>query len=277
MKKITSTVHMVVKNEDCFMWFALMSILPYADKILITDTGSMDNTIEIIKSIHDPKIVLTQQKVGSPTDISNVRQKQIDETETDWIWVVDGDEIYPRKTCDEIVRILKERGDNLEGIVVSRYDLLGDIYHFQDEKVGEYNLFGKRGHVVLRLINKRKIPGLHVEGIYPYEGYYDKNGLEIINHKPDVFEFTKDKLFHAMYLKRSSGGANLKNTFHRSKWKIEKGNKIANQTNIPEVFKMPRPNIVADSGKKRSLWYESLATVITPVKKTKRKLFKVDN
>ena len=40
MSDILLTVHMVVKNEDRFIWYALNSVLPYVDKVIIFYTGS---------------------------------------------------------------------------------------------------------------------------------------------------------------------------------------------------------------------------------------------
>ena len=39
----------IVKNEDKYLYFAVESVIEFLDKLLIWDTGSSDNTIEIIK------------------------------------------------------------------------------------------------------------------------------------------------------------------------------------------------------------------------------------
>ena len=46
----------LIKNEERWVWYALQSVLPYVDKILVWDTGSTDNTVEIIKTIKSNKI-----------------------------------------------------------------------------------------------------------------------------------------------------------------------------------------------------------------------------
>lgn len=271
MDKTPITVHMMVKNEDRFIWYAINSILPYVDKILITDTGSGDRTLEIIQTIKSNKVTVNSVKINHIEEISKIRNDQITETETDWFWVVDGDEIYPKSLCEEIIEMIGKNGKLYEGIVVGRYDLIGDVYHHQEESVGAYNLFGRNGHIVLRLINKSKISGLHVKGKYPYEGYYDKDEIEITYHDESKFGFTKGKLFHAMYLPRSTRGAVLSDTYHRNKWKIEKG--FPNQKNIPspEVFFIPKPEVVPDITGKRSIYYEMVSSLITPIKKIKRR------
>lgn len=266
------TGHIVVKNEDQFIWYAIKSVLPYVDRLLIADTGSTDLTLKIISLIKSNKIDFSQIPTFTASDIATIRQKQITRTKSDWVWIIDGDEIYPQSLCQEIVDIISSKGNYLEGIVVKRTDLLGDIYHYQHDSVGSYDIFAKSGHIVLRLINKKNIPNLHVTGIYPYEGYYDKEGREIISHTAEKFAFTKGSLFHAMYLKRSSLGANLTDTFHRRKWKVESGLPMPKDTIYPEVFFLKKPSLVPNVTTKRNLNYEIKAAFITPIKTIKRKI-----
>ena len=268
------TAHMIVKNEDQWIWFAINSVLPYVDSILITDTGSTDNTIKIIKSIDSPKIIFNQVTINSREDVTRVRQAQIESTYTSWIWIVDGDEIYTDDTCKEVIGAIRENKYSV--IVVRRYDLLGDIYHKQLESVGSYNMFGELGHLLIRLLNKDLLQGLNVKGDYPLESYYIGDG-KCVNDldKSDVY-ITTHSLYHAMYLRRSSSGSNLP-MFNRSKYKIEKGIKIVGvdlrvNPSIPPVFSLPRPSMVPDPLVRRGLGYELLASVITPIKNIKRKL-----
>lgn len=259
------TVHMVVKNEDQWVWFALQSVLPYADRILVTDTGSTDHTVNLIKSISSPNIELEQVSITSPQELTDIRQRQINLTKTDWIWVVDGDEVYPKKTAEEVVHATNL---NYEGIVVRRYDLMGDVYHRQIETVGQYNLFGQKGHLVSRLFNKKKIKGLYVAGNYPLESYYGGNDVPTRNRDSSNWYITNNYLYHAMYLKRSSSGSNLAFVINRSKYKVEKGIKIDDV--LPEVFDYPHPTLIPDPRAVRSQVYELAASIITPIKNLKR-------
>ena len=197
------TAHMIVKNEDQFIWYAISSVLPYVDKFIIFDTGSTDKTVEIIRLFKDKKIVFKQKEKVDALGLAALRNEQIHFTKGGWIWIADGDEAYPQKTVKNILGIINGKKDYL-GIIVHRYDLLGDIYHYQDEGVGAYNQFGKKGHYVLRLINKNKIPGLQVKGEYPNEYYANRNGQSIKMLGKDEFAFVEERIFHAMYLPRSS-------------------------------------------------------------------------
>ncbi len=264
MSKPKITAHMVVKNEDQWVWYAINSILPFVDTLLITDTGSTDQTLKLINSINSPKIRLTTHSIHSPSELTQVRNAQLDATLTDWVWIIDGDEIYPQSVADECV---KNAGQTYSGIVVRRYDLLGDIYHRQIESVGTYDLFGKKGHHLIRLFNKSKFPGLKYEGVYPNEDLVFKNNQSLRDTLPEKWYFTSGSIYHAMYLKRSSINSH---TFNRGKFKIETG--MALTSPPPEIFSSPHPLQLIDPLAHRSISYDLAAGLITPIKKLKRKL-----
>ncbi len=248
-----------------------MSIIDFSSKILIFDTGSTDKTIPIVRSIKSKKIHLVEKNNVSAKDLVVLRQQQVDETTTKWFWVVDGDEIYPKRTANEVIEKATSTTE-YEGGIVRRFDLLGDIYHMQSENVGSYMMFGERGHFVLRLLNKKLLQRIRCDGVYPLEGYYDKNGDPIISHDKTKFFITQNKLFHAMYLKRSSLGANLSKTHHRKKFKVELGYLLPKNQPPPEVFFRSHPDNVESVLAVRSKVYKYYATFLTPIKNLKRLL-----
>ncbi len=103
------TAHFVIKNEDKFIWYAISSILPWVERLLIYDTGSTDRTVSIIKSIQSEKIEFKQFYITDKSEIAKLRDDQIQQTTTDWFWIVDGDEIYPNALCEEISNIIKTK------------------------------------------------------------------------------------------------------------------------------------------------------------------------
>jgi glycosyltransferase involved in cell wall biosynthesis len=56
----------VCRNEEYYIDMAIQSVLPYVDGIYIFDNGSDDNTIDVINSFHNPKIVLKQERYKTP-------------------------------------------------------------------------------------------------------------------------------------------------------------------------------------------------------------------
>jgi hypothetical protein len=267
--KPSITAHMIVKNDDCWVWFAIQSTIDYVDRFLITDSGSSDQTLSIIQSIKNPKIELNQIKANTPAQVVALRKKHLAQTKTRWLWMIDADEIYPNKTSAEILSLIANK-PNLAGVLVRRFDMLGDMHHFQpDERVGGYTIFGRIAHYSPRLI-RTSIPGLTLAGEYPNEGFYDKNGQALLDYDANLFGITQNRYLHATYLKRSSLGATLQSTFHRDKFKQEWGKKLL-QSNLPEVFYAKRPREVSDPLVHRSAAYALSSALVTPAKMLKRR------
>ena len=148
--------------------------------------------------------------------------------------------------------------------------MLGDVYHCQDEKVGSYNHFGITGHYVLRLINKNHFPRLEVLGKYPNEYFADSKG-SIKKRDKEHFAIIDDRIFHSMYLQRSTKGSILPYVLNRQKYKIELGIPIKRSL-LPEVYIVQHTDLVPDVLNQRSIFYFIIACILTPVKKLKRKL-----
>jgi len=137
------TVHCRVRNEENFVREALLSVLPLAEKILVYDTGSTDATLEKIRSIQSDKIEIVEKPSSDPIGIMEYRNEMIEATETEWFFLVDGDEIYPADSISGIQDAIQTVPDSVSRIVISRthfyggfnfvslHDRLGRIYRTQ--------------------------------------------------------------------------------------------------------------------------------------------------
>lgn len=117
------TVHTVVRNEP-FLMYAIRSVYPFADQILLCDTGSTDDTLsdiaQLIREDHEHKIVFTQDPLPDATawtdvtrnhqskrpatsGVALIRQEMIDVTTTPYFMLVDGDEVHYRNAMRQIV------------------------------------------------------------------------------------------------------------------------------------------------------------------------------
>ena len=66
----------IIKNEDRYIWFSVMSVINYVEKLLIWDTGSTDRTVDIIKLIitkYPKKIVF--KETGIKFDVYSGKKK----------------------------------------------------------------------------------------------------------------------------------------------------------------------------------------------------------
>lgn len=260
-------VNCLVQNEDKFIWFALMSIINYVDKILVWDTGSTDKTVAIIQDIREKfKDKIDFQEFGKvdAQTLTNLRHKQLIVSRCDYILVLDGDEIWPEVSIEKVLDIINSEGDKFDGLVVPFYNLVGDIYHYQDESAGRYKLLGRVGHLTIRLVNRR-VPGIKVKNKFPDEGLYIKD-QPLQNSKN--LKFLDAPYLHATHLKRSSMGRDDK----RYRYKYELGHKFPKDFEYPKSLFLDYPEIVSSPLKRRSIKYSFLALLQYPLKYLRRML-----
>lgn len=273
------TAHCLVKNEARFVWFSVMSIINHVDKVLLWDTGSTDGTFEIIEEITKRqkakgKISFREVRNVTPVSFAKVRQEMLDDTDTDWFIVVDGDEIWWQDSIRHLVSAINKKGDKIEAIVVPTYNLVGDIFHYQEEAGGQYRLAGRKGHLNLRAVN-RGIPSLHSSGPHGTWGWVDGKGKMIQDRDPKKIVFIDAPYLHATHLARAATRLEEVDVPKRAaKLKYEIGVEFPKDFYYPEVFFRPRPEIVPSPWIKRSLGYAIRAVFETPLKKIKRKIIK---
>ena len=251
MAKRKIWVNLIVHNEDQFVWFAVMSVINFVDKVLIYDTGSTDLTVEIIKDLKkkfDEKIIFKEVGLVNAGEFSRMRQKMLDESKSDWILVLDGDEVWQEDSIKKVIETINKRGQSLDAVVVPFYNLIGDVYHYQPKEAGQYKILGKKGHLTVKAISKR-IPGLHIENPYGSEGYFDDSGMEIQKSIKRKLLYLEAPFLHFTHLKRSSVGQTL------SKYKYELGVAFTDKFKFPDVLSLPTPGCVPSPWRKRTLGY----------------------
>lgn len=269
MKKIWG--HTIVKNEDRYLWFAIKSVIEYLDRLIIYDTGSTDKTLEIIKLLqtqYPQKIHFEQKDEVDPSGLTKLRQEMLEKTKSDWFILIDGDEVWWEKSIKDVIDAIESSQNDLYAIVNPVVNLVGDIYHYQEEEAGGYEILGKKGHFNIRAINA-KIPGLHLENNYPLEGYIDSEG-KLIQSRDEKLKFINAPILHFSLLNRSSKSDSK--TLHRDKVKVELGKSMEGIYEYPEVFNIERPKVVKNPFKEMDLKYKIKAALLTPLKKLKRRL-----
>ncbi|MDO8638062.1 MAG: glycosyltransferase [Candidatus Daviesbacteria bacterium] len=256
----------IVHNEENFIWFAIMSVVDFVDKILVWDTGSTDKTVEIIKEIikiKGDKIEFSEVGLTDKYEFTKMRRSMLDNSECDWILILDGDEIWWESSIKQIIKEINAKGDKIEGIVVPMIVPVGDIFHLQEERAGKYKIHGKKGHISLKAINRR-IPGLHVDWPYGKEGYFDKNN-KLIQEREEII-FIDAPFLHVTHLKRSGLKKKLE------KFKYELGDPVNEDFKFPEVFYQGYPTIIRCPWSKLSGIKLIKARLLTPLRKFKRRL-----
>lgn len=98
-KRGTISVCMIMMNEEGFLERCFRSIKRYVDEIVIVDTGSTDNSVNIARQYTD-KIV----RVKWEDDFAAARNTSLDLATKDWILVLDPDEVIASRDMLELYR-----------------------------------------------------------------------------------------------------------------------------------------------------------------------------
>lgn len=269
--------HTIVKNEERYTWYAVMSVIEFLDKILIWDTGSTDSTCDIIKEIkrlYPNKVEFREVGNVDIGQFTEVRQEMLKVTRSDWFMILDGDEVWWNDSIKKNIYFIKNWGTQYESIVNSYYNIVGDIYHFQEEEAGKYSIDDKCGHLTIRFIN-RAIPGLHYEKPHGQQGLYDKNGILIQNRPKDMRKHLELAYLHFTNMNRSSSREkDLLVPKREMKYKLDIGNKFPNDFYYPEVFFRSRPSTISSPWLNRSKEYVLRSLLKRPGQIIKRRVLK---
>ncbi len=248
----------MIKNEQRWIWYSLRSVLDWVDEILVWDTGSDDKTVEIIKTIVSPKIKFSQLGPLSAEQLTQARQNMLNRSRSDWMMIVDGDEIWTEMAIAESVKIIRDAGKQHKFLISRFKNLLGDVYHNQEEAAGGYRIGPHNGHLTIRFANLLANPGLYYCGNYPLEGLSNGSGQllqDVYMGEPVV----DAPYFHTTHLRQQ-------------KFKYELGYKMPDNFEYPKCFYLPRPKIVLSPWEKRGWGYILIASLQTPLKYIKRRL-----
>ncbi len=269
------TAHCQVRNEQTWVWYALMSVVDYVDEVKVWDTGSTDRTVDIIHSIHHPKIKFKKAApTPNETALAAVRQEMIQESDGfDWMMILDGDEIWPEDSLIAVRQFLKLHWQEFDCVVTPTLNCVGDVFHISPPHAGRYHLLGRVGHYNIRFINLN-IPGLHVANSPDrLLSYYDQNQIQIQDRNPRHITYLDSAYLHMTHLGRSFSRLNDKEVFWRGpKFKFELGLSLPGDFDYPKCFYLPRPQLVPSAWTRRSGWYILNAAWQTPLKLIKRRL-----
>ncbi len=102
MSKQKLSVCMIVKNEERFIEDCLKSIQAVADQIVVVDTGSTDNTIDIARQF-GAEIHHFEWK----DDFAAARNASVKYAKGEWILWIDADERLLPESVSELIRLLR--------------------------------------------------------------------------------------------------------------------------------------------------------------------------
>jgi len=262
------TAHMLIKNEQRWVWFAIQSVLAHVDSLMVWDTGSMDRTMEVVKSIASPKIHFRQVPLTDAQSHSALRQQMIDETKTEWFLILDGDEVWWQDSIKEVVSAVKSHPEKA-GIISPFINAVGDVFHYQDSKYVGYTIGKHSGAFTIRAINRR-LPDLKLVNPHGRQEYQTR-GVALQHLSSDDLLYVDKPFFHLTYLPRSGQRSQDQATLKRNfKYRHELGLRLPVDYEYPEVFYYPRPLEVPSPFSRRSTGFVIHAAALEPFRILKR-------
>jgi len=272
MKSIVA--HCLLKNEEKWLWYSVTSVIDNIDRVLLWDTGSTDGSIEIVKELikkYPEKVVFKSRPQKTAEEFTQVRQEMLDETKSDWFLILDADEIWWQDSIQKVVNEIQDADSKTESIVVPTINLVGDIFHFQEEAAGRYKFGSRVGHFNLRAVNKN-IPGLHAQGPHGLMGWVDDKGKMIQDRDGAIF--LNVPYLHATHLQRAGKRKDSDVIKRKKKLKYEIGESLPKDFYYPEVFFKSRPKIVPSPWSTMTCGFKFRAFFETPLRKAKRRIYK---
>ena len=165
--KITAIIPTL--NEEIHIEASIKSV-DFADEIIVIDSFSTDQTVELAKH-HHVKIV---QRVFD--DFSSQKNFAIDLAKNDWIYILDADERVTPDLKNEILNI-DEKNTKFVGFYVNRNFYLGDKH---------IKYTGCQRDKVIRLFRKSKCK---YNGVKVHETIKANGPLGFFKHKLDHFSY----------------------------------------------------------------------------------------
>lgn len=177
---LISIVIMTFNEERCINR-CLNSVKNLADEIIIIDTGSTDNTLNIIKD-NFPNVKIYNEKWNN--DFSEVRNKLIDYASYEWVFQLDADEYISDEVLHGIKKVISlVESIPIDPIVISPIIINHDESElFQTKRIFKKNIelkyFGL-AHEELRFNNNPSVEYIVIK----YKIFHDGYNEEIISSK----------------------------------------------------------------------------------------------
>lgn len=111
---------LIVKNEARYLKKCVDSVKHIVSQVVIVDTGSTDDTLEIAQ-------LLTRDchQIHFQNDFSQARNEALQYVKTPWVLFLDADESFERIDADNLLDSVKQAPSSVWGCQLTRYNFFG--------------------------------------------------------------------------------------------------------------------------------------------------------
>lgn len=157
---VKTAAAMIVLNEADYLEYSVATIYDALDQIIIvegaveqvaereaTEDGlSLDGTTSIIGNLPDPENKIRYVHVGIVQNKVALRRAHNDlmDDDTDWVFVVDGDEAYTAEALDNTLRLINDNED-LVWVGAPFFNFVGDFWHLLGPQQKPKNFYPRPG------------------------------------------------------------------------------------------------------------------------------------
>lgn len=175
MRKEKISGCLIVKNEAEYLEKCIKSMLPILDELIIVDTGSTDNTIEVVQRYTKKVFAYNWQN-----DFAAARNYAISKAKMPWIIFLDADEYFSERSLKNIRTTIDNENGKADAFLINGYNIVAPAGEIKDK------------FTVIRIFRNK--PGLRYQG--RIHEYLRKKGQLVIADCTDIIE-----IFHTGYAK----------------------------------------------------------------------------
>ena len=213
----------MVKDEEEYVAYSVLSMLPHVDEMIVVEGGSSDGTLQVLEQVkaawdHEDKMQISTD-LRSGTELAQVRTDMLRRCSGEWVLRLEGDEVYDDATARRVAQLLRQ--DHPKDVLSIGWPYWFFVDDFETiVPVGEPH--------TLATIAVRNVEGLH-GGIHDRggnetffdEGWFDADGKEVSIHHPQDWPSIVCRDFgvhHYAWFKRSSRHHEYAKSCKRTAW-----------------------------------------------------------
>ena len=130
----TLSLSMIVKNGGEDLLHCLQSVVGIVDEMVVADTGSTDNSIEIARDFGATVI-----EIPWTDDYAAARNLALAEVSSDWVLQLDADEALPLYASQRVPNILRQATGQVGGFVLLQKSFVADRFTSSEGRLARAN------------------------------------------------------------------------------------------------------------------------------------------